>query len=63
MTLGLRQLLLLAATVVFIVSIFINGGTWIDWISIGFSCLAAAFLVGEMGWDRPVGAGTRRTQP
>jgi hypothetical protein len=62
MTLGLRQVLLLAATIVFIVSIFINNGAdWTNWISIGFVLLAGAFLVGEMGWDRPLNAaGPRR---
>jgi multisubunit Na+/H+ antiporter MnhB subunit len=57
MTLGLRQLLLLASTIVFFVAIFINNNNWTNWISIGLALLAAAFLVGEMGWDRPVGAG------
>ena len=63
MTLGLRQLLLLASTIVFIVAIFINDNNWTNWISIGLALLAGAFLVGEMGWDRPLSSGTRRPQP
>lgn len=58
MTLGLRQLLLLASTIVFFVAIFINDANWTNWISIGLALLAGAFLVGEMGWDRPLSAGT-----
>jgi protein-S-isoprenylcysteine O-methyltransferase Ste14 len=60
MTLGLRQLLLLAATVVFVVAIFINGANWTDWIAVGLACFAGAFLVGEMGWDRTMGGGGTR---
>ncbi len=56
MTIGLRQLLLLAATVVFIIAIF-NKGHWLDWIAIGLACSAGATLVREMGWDRKLGAG------
>jgi hypothetical protein len=63
MTLGLRQLLLLAATVVFVVAIFINGNNWTDWIAIGLACLAGAALVREMGWDRNMVGGARRTAP
>ena len=60
MNIGLRQLLLLVATIVFIVAIFINDTGWYNWASIGLACVAGAFLVGEMGWDRSLG-GPRRT--
>jgi len=63
MTLGLRQLLLLAATVVFVVAIFINGANWSDWISIGLACLAGAALVREMGWDRSFSSEGTRSGP
>jgi hypothetical protein len=63
MTLGLRQLLLLAATVVFVVSIFINNDNYFNWLSIGLACLAGAALVREMGWDRQMLGGARRTGP
>lgn len=63
MTLGLRQLLLLVGTIIFIVSIFINNDNYFNWLSIGLACVAGAFLVGEMGWDRPLSGGTRRPQP
>ncbi len=60
MTLGLRQVLLLAATVVFVVSIFINNANYYNWLSIGLVLFVASFLVGEMGWDRPLSAGGPR---
>jgi hypothetical protein len=52
MSIGLRQLLLLAATVVFVIAIFINDANWTYWVSIGLACSAGATLVKEMGWDR-----------
>ena len=52
MSIGLRQLLLFAATVVFIIAIFVNASNWTDWASIGLACSAGAALVKEMGWDR-----------
>ena len=52
MNIGLRSLLLLAATVVFIVAIFVSNANWSNWISIGLACSAGAVLVREMGWDR-----------
>ena len=52
MSLGLRQLLLLAATVVFVIAIFVDASNWRDWASIGLACSAGAALVKEMGWDR-----------
>lgn len=64
MTIGLRQLLLLAATVIFFVAIFINDGNdWANWISIGLACLAGAALVREMGWDRSFNSGGTRNGP
>jgi hypothetical protein len=52
MSIGLRQLLLLAATVVFIIAIFIQDANWFRWASIGLALMAASTLVKEMGWDR-----------
>ena len=51
MNIGLRQLLLLVATVVFVIAIF-NKANWLDWVAIGLACSAGATLVREMGWDR-----------
>ena len=52
MSIGLRQLLLLAATIVFVISIFVDNANWYTWASIGLACSAGAALVKEMGWDR-----------
>ena len=57
MQIGLRQLLLLAATIVFFVSIFINNEDYFNWLSIGLALLAGAALVKEMGWDRMLNSG------
>ena len=59
MSIGLRQLLLLAATVVFVIAIFVQDANWFRWASIGLACFAGAALVEGMGWDRTLGsAGT-----
>jgi len=59
MTIGLRQLLLLAATIIFFIAIFIDDVNWAHWVSIGLACFAGAALVKEMGWDRMISsAGT-----
>ena len=52
MSIGIRQLLLLAATVVFVIAIFIQDENWFRWAAIGLACMAGAALVKEMGWDR-----------
>ena len=56
MSIGLRQLLLLAATVVFVIAIFVDSANWTSWASIGLACSAGAALVKEMGWDRVLGS-------
>ena len=52
MSIGLRQLLLLVATVVFVIAIFVDANNWMVWASIGLACSSGAALVKEMGWDR-----------
>lgn len=60
MSIGLRQLLLLAATIVFVIAIFVDASNWTDWVSIGLACSTGAALVKEMGWDRMLSsAGSR----
>ncbi len=57
MSIGLRQLLLIAATIVFVIAIFVDASNWRDWASIGLACYAGAALVKEMGWDRMLSSG------
>ena len=52
MSIGLRQLLLVAATVVFVIAVFVDDANWTTWASIGLACSTGAALVKEMGWDR-----------
>ena len=52
MNIGLRQLLLLAAVVFFVIAIFVNIEDEIAWMAAGLACAAGATLVKEMGWDR-----------
>ena len=60
MTLGLRVILLIAAIVCFVIAIFsdIHQG---DWIAAGLACSAGAVLVRELGWDRVLSMGDRRS--
>jgi len=55
MNIGLRQLLLLVATLAFVFGVF-NQSNWSTWVAIGLACSAGATLVREMGWDRVVSA-------
>jgi hypothetical protein len=60
MNLGVRVILLAAAVICFIIAIFtdLHQG---DWLAIGLALFAGPYLVADMGWDRPLGAGPRRT--
>ena len=59
MNLGVRVLLLVAAIISFIICIFATEH-FSDWLAIGLACFAGSFVVGDLGWDRPLGT-TRRT--
>ena len=59
MNLGVRTLLFIAAIVCFVIAIF-SDVHWPDWMAIGLICSVGAFLVAEMGWDRPLGTTTTR---
>lgn len=49
--LGLRAIMLLAAVVVFVVAIFVDGDP-LKWIAAGLALFAAAFFVSEGGLGR-----------
>lgn len=53
MAFSLRLILLLLATALFVISVFVDDPT--DWWSLGLAAFAAAFLVTEGGWDRRFG--------
>jgi hypothetical protein len=57
---GLRGLLLILATILFVVAA-LNNENFTDLVSAGLAVLAAAFVVDEVGLGRSFG--TRRTTP
>jgi hypothetical protein len=48
MTLSIRALLMLLATILFIVAA-LNNDNFTDLVAIGLACFAGAFLIGETG--------------
>ena len=58
MNVGLRALLMLVALVFFVIAIFsdLHQG---DFIAVGLACVAGAWLVGELGWDRALSTSNR----
>lgn len=58
MNIGLRSLLLIAAVVLFVITIFENGTNQLHWLAAGLACSAGAVLVREMGWDRAMSMGS-----
>ncbi len=55
MNFGLRGLLLLLATILFVVAA-LNDDNFTDLVSVGLAVLAAAFLVEETGFGRMLGS-------
>ena len=55
MAFSLRMILLLVATILFVLAALSSVDNWADWVAWGLAALAAAFLVGEAGWDRNFG--------
>lgn len=62
MQLGLRAILLVVAIVLFIVAAISNGDTAFNCLTLGLACVAAAFVVEELGLGGPgrMSAGGRR---
>lgn len=52
---GLRALLLLAAVVLFVISIFVDDPS--NWWALGLAAMAAGLVVEDMGWNRRLGTG------
>jgi len=59
MNIGLRQLLLALAVVLFVVAVF-SDTNYADLLAWGLAALAAAFLVTELGFDTRLGPRQRR---
>ena len=56
---GLRTLLLLVATLLFLVAVFsdTNQGDWLSW---GLAVFAFSYVIGDLGWDRRYGNSSQR---
>ena len=56
---GLRSLLLIAATLLFLFAVFsdTNQGDLVSW---GLAVFAFSFVIGDLGWDRRYGSSTQR---
>jgi hypothetical protein len=54
---GLRTLLLIVATLLFLVAVFSDTKQG-DWVSWGLAVLAFSFVLVDLGWDRRYGSRT-----
>ena len=52
---GVRTLLLLLATIVFVLAVF-SEDRYADLLAWGLAALAASFLLADIGWDRKYGS-------
>jgi hypothetical protein len=55
---GVRTLLLLLATIVFVLAVFVEDD-YADLLAWGLAALAASFLLADLGWDRKYGSRAR----
>jgi membrane protein DedA with SNARE-associated domain len=49
---GLKQILLIAAVILFVLAAIANGSNTFDYLAIGLACLAGALVVDELGFGR-----------
>ena len=59
---GLKSLLLIAATLLFLFAVFSDGNRG-DLLAWGLAVFAFSFVLGDLGWDRRYGSGTGSTRP
>jgi hypothetical protein len=52
---GVRTLLLLLATIVFVLAVFVEED-YFDLIAWGLAALSVSFLLADIGWDRKYGS-------
>ena len=55
---GLRTLLLIAATLLFLFAVF-SDTNWTDLVAWGLAVFAFSFVIGDLGWDRRYGSAAR----
>ena len=53
---GVRTLLLLLATILFVLAVFVDTVDAWDLLAWGLAGLAASFLLADLGWDRKYGS-------
>ena len=58
MNFGLRTLLLLVATLLFLFAVF-SDTKQVDLVSWGLAVFAFSFVIGDLGWDRRYGSSNR----
>ena len=52
MRIGLRQILLIAAVVLFVIAAITDSGNSFKYLAFGLACLAGALVVDELGFGR-----------
>ena len=59
-TFGVKTLLLLLGLILFILAVF-DEDDYANLLAWGLGCVAAALLLTDIGWDRPLGTGMHRS--
>ena len=57
---GIKTLLLLLATLLFILAVFNDGDTYANLLAWGLASVAVSFLLTDIGWDRKYGSSMSR---
>lgn len=57
---GIKTLLLLLATLLFILAVFNDGDTYANLLAWGLASVALALLLTDIGWDRKYGSSMSR---
>jgi hypothetical protein len=52
---GVRTLLLMLATIVFLLAVFNDGDDYANLLAWGLAAVAFSFLLADIGWDRRYG--------
>jgi hypothetical protein len=56
---GVRTLLLLLSTILFVLAVFVDAADAWDLLAWGLAGLTASFLLADIGWDRKYGSRAR----